>query len=410
MPSRLCHQSSVTRLLQPLSTQRPDGGRVNNMWQPSCASTALALVLGLGAATGCGSPPASPLGQSLTRFPEDAFPFPADNQPSPARVELGRLLFFDPLLSANRQVACASCHLPERAMADSRHVGAALAVAGGGVLPRSTPTVFNVRFQHSQFWDGRADSLEALALMPVENELEMGSSREQAVRDVAAVPQYQALFQTAYESPVNEHALRRAIAAFLRSVTANQAPVDKYLAGSEQALSSDATAGFNLFFGKARCSRCHYLPLFAGTEGPSFVNTEFRITGVPERGKSELTRDIGRAGVEGLPEQDASGLRHAFKAPTLRNIDKTAPYMHNGAFDTLEQVVDFYDRGPDAAGYSVPNLDFVMQPGPLGLSREEKRQLLVFLREGLTDLSTLPGVPSSVPSGLPPGGTPPPSD
>ncbi len=376
----------------------------------AAALTSPVLWLGIAASVGCGSVPAPPLGQSLTRFPEDAFPHPADNQPTPARVELGRLLFFDPVLSANRKVACASCHLPERALADSRHVGAALAVPTGGVLPRSTPTVFNVRFQHSQFWDGRADSLEALALMPVENELEMGSSREKAVADVAAVPGYQTLFQDAYASDVNESALRRAIASFLRSVTANQAPVDKYLAGDERALSSDATQGFNLFFGKARCSRCHYLPLFAGTEGPSFVVTEFRITGIPERGKEQLTRDVGRAGVSGLPESEASELRHAFKAPTLRNIDKTAPYMHNGAFDTLEQVLDFYDRGPEARGYTVPNLDFVMQPGPLNLSVDEKRQLLVFLREGLTDLSSLPGVPSSVPSGLVPGGTPPPVD
>ena len=374
------------------------------------ALTSPVLWLGIAASIGCGSVPAPPLGQSLTRFPEDAFPHPADNLPTPARVELGRLLFFDPVLSANRKVACASCHLPERALADSRHVGAALAVPTGGVLPRSTPTVFNVRFQHSQFWDGRADSLEALALMPVENELEMGSSREKAVADVAAVPAYQTLFQDAYASDVNESALRRAIASFLRSVTANHAPVDKYLAGDERALSNDAAQGFNLFFGKARCSRCHYLPLFAGTEGPSFVATEFRITGIPERGKEQLTRDVGRAGVSGLPESEASELRHAFKAPTLRNIDKTAPYMHNGAFDTLEQVLDFYDRGPEARGYTVPNLDFVMQPGPLNLSVDEKRQLLVFLREGLTDLSGLPGVPSSVPSGLAPGGTPPPVD
>lgn len=376
----------------------------------AAALTSPVLWLGIAASVGCGSVPAPPLGQSLTRFPEDAFPHPADNLPTPARVELGRLLFFDPVLSANRKVACASCHLPERALADSRHVGAALAVPTGGVLPRSTPTVFNVRFQHSQFWDGRADSLEALALMPVENELEMGSSREKAVADVAAVPAYQTLFQDAYATDVNESALRRAIASFLRSVTANQAPVDKYLAGDERALSNDAAQGFNLFFGKARCSRCHYLPLFAGTEGPSFVATEFRITGIPERGKEQLTRDVGRAGVSGLPESEASELRHAFKAPTLRNIDKTAPYMHNGAFDTLEQVLDFYDRGPEARGYTVPNLDFVMQPGPLNLSVDEKRQLLVFLREGLTDLSGLPGVPSSVPSGLVPGGTPPPVD
>lgn len=371
----------------------------------TCALFTLAAI-GFSAA-GCSGTATPMLGQSLTRFPEDAFPIPADNQASPDRIELGRLLFFDPILSQNRRVACGSCHLPERALADSRHLGAALAQEQGGVLPRSTPTIFNVRFQHSQFWDGRADSLETLALMPVENALEMGSSRAQAVRDVAAVPEYVRRFRAAYNTDVDEHALRRALASFLRSVTANAAPVDRYLAGNEQALSSEAAEGFELYFGKARCSRCHYLPLFAGTEGPSFVNTEFRITGVPERGQAALTRDLGRGGVSGLPESDVQEFRHAFKAPTLRNIDKTAPYMHNGAFDTLEQVIDFYDRGPEARGYTVPNLDFVLQPGPLGLSSEEKRKLLVFLREGLSDLSQLPGVPASVPSGLQPGGSPP---
>lgn len=368
----------------------------------------LAGLVGLGAVTACGSPPAPPLGQSLVRFPEEAFPYPADNGPTPERVELGRLLFFDPVMSANGRVACASCHLPERAMADGRHVGAALALENGGVLPRSAPTVFNVRFQHSQFWDGRADSLETLALMPVENALEMGSSRAQAVQAVGAIPGYRTLFQGAYGSPdVDEHALRRAIASFLRSVTANAAPVDRYLAGDEGALSSEAQAGFDLYFGKARCSRCHYLPLFAGTEGPSFVSTEFRITGVPERGGSVLTSDPGRAGVKDSPDTGDPARLHAFKAPTLRNIDKTAPYMHNGALDTLEQVIDFYDRGPEALGYRVPNLDVVLASGPIGLSDTEKRQLLTFLREGLTDLSGTPAYPPSVPSGLKPGGTPP---
>jgi cytochrome c peroxidase len=379
----------------------------SHTWASLALCAATTLTAASLATTGCAGPPPPTLGQSLTRFPEDAFPYPADNQPTPERIELGRLLFFDPILSQNRRVACGSCHLPERALADSRHLGAALAQAQGGVLPRSTPTIFNVRFQHSQFWDGRADSLESLALMPVENALEMGSSREVAVRDVAAIPQYGDLFRAAYGTEIDEHALQRAIASFLRSVTANSAPVDRYLAGDERALSAEATAGFDLFFGKARCSRCHYLPLFAGTEGPSFVATEFRITGVPERGQTLLTRDLGRGGVSGLPDVDAAELRHAFKAPTLRNIDKTAPYMHNGAFDTLEQVIDFYDRGPEARGYSVPNLDFVLQPGSLGLTSDEKRQILTFLREGLTDLSHVPGVPSSVPSGLVPGGFPP---
>lgn len=355
----------------------------------------------LGGASACGSPPAPPLGQSLVRFPEDAFPIPADNQPTPERVELGRLLFFDPVLSVKQDVACASCHLPERAMADGRAVGAALSAPSGGDLPRSAPTIFNVRFQHSQFWDGRAESLEALALMPVENPLEMGNTIAGALAAVQAVPEYQTLFRQAY-GELSESSLRRAIASFLRTVTANEAPVDRYLAGDTGALSADAAAGFDLYFGKARCSRCHYVPLFAGTEGPGFVSTEFRVTGIPERGQRTLTTDRGRAMIEPAPY-----FERAFKAPTLRNIEKTAPYMHNGALSTLEEVIDFYDRGGGPGlGYAVQNLDFVLVPGPMGLSESEKAKLLRFLREGLTDLSKTPQTPARVPSGKTPGGVP----
>lgn len=351
-------------------------------------------------ATGCGEvrPPMG--GMSLLRFPEDAFPIPTDNQPTPARRELGWLLFFDPVLSKNKQVACGSCHLPERAMGDGRRVGEALALPERGPLPRSTPTIFNVRYQHVQFWDGRAKSLEELALMPVENPLEMASSAEQAVLDVGAIAGYQERFQAAY-GELTEATLRRAMANFLRSVTSNDTKVDRYLAGDPGALSDEAQAGFDLFFGKARCSRCHYLPLFAGTEGPSFVSTEFRVTGVPERGQALLTKDAGRAHVSGEEE-----LTHAFKAPTLRNIAETGPYMHNGAFDTLREVIDFYDKGPLSRGYAVPHLDFVMARGPLGLTEAERHALEVFLREGLTDLSQSPVLPTYVPSGLLPGGRP----
>lgn len=366
----------------------------------------LALFLSAPTIIGCGGERAPQPSPSITRFPTEAFPIPADNQPTDARTELGHLLFFDPVLSGEKRVACASCHLPEKAMADGRSLGAALALdsataSAGRDLPRSTPTIFNVRFQHFQFWDGRAASLEELALMPVENPLEMAGTIEGALRDVAAIPEYRERFAKTY-GKLDESSLRRAIASFLRSVTANNAPVDRYLDGDTTALSAQATAGFNLYFGKARCSRCHYLPLFAGTEGPGFVATEFRVTGVPERSGTELTVDVGRAGVD-----DRAELRHAFKAPTLRNIAHTAPYMHNGAFDTLEQVVDFYDRGGGPGqGYAVPNLDFVLLGGPMGLSSDEKQQLLAFMREGLTDLSTMPTTPASVPSGLRPAGFP----
>jgi len=358
-----------------------------------------AFLVGLGGLLfGCGTTAQPPQGLSLVRIPEEVFADPTNNQTSPERVELGRLLFFDPVLSENGKIACASCHHPEKGMSDGLPVSAALADPKGGNLTRSSPTIYDARYQFAQFWDGRVATLEEQALKPVENPREMGSTIPKALARVGAIPEYRDRFTEAY-GELTESSLARAIAAFGRSVVANNAPVDRYLAGDSAAMSKDASAGFELYFGKARCSFCHYVPLFNGVEGPEFESTRFRVTGVPERGLAQLTKDIGREEFTHDPRH-----RHAFKTPTLRNVAQTAPYMHNGAFDTLEQVVDFYDQGAGAGQpYSVENLDARVSTGPLGLTAKEKQQLIVFLNEGLTDQSRRPQVPARVPSGLPVG-------
>jgi len=356
------------------------------------------LLAPLGLLFGCGTPAAPPLGLSLVRIPEQVFADPPDNVSTPERVELGRLLFFDPILSENGKIACASCHHPDKAMSDGLPVSAALADPKGGFLTRASPSIFDTRYQFAQFWDGRVATLENQALLPIENPREMGSTIPKAMARVSAVAEYRDRFAAAY-GELTESSMQRAIAAFGRSLTANSAPVDRFLAGDSAALSSAATAGFNLYYGKARCSFCHYVPLFNGVEGPEFASSRFRVTGVPERGLNELTRDIGRQEFT-LDPRD----RHAFKTPTLRNVAETAPYMHNGAFDTLEQVIDFYNQGAGAGqAYTVDNIDSRLRSGPLGLTAEEKVQLLAFLREGLTDSSRRPQVPARVPSGLPVG-------
>jgi len=343
-------------------------------------------------------PTEPPLAPSLVRIPEQVFADPADNISTPERVELGRLLFFDPVLSENGKIACATCHHPDKGMGDGLPVGAALADPLGGNLPRSSPTIYDTRYQFAQFWDGRVATLEEQALKPVENPREMGSTIPKALARVTAIPEYRDRFSAAY-GELTESSMARAIAAFGRSVTANSAPVDRYLAGAAHAMTAEAVVGFNLYFGKARCSFCHYVPLFNGVEGPEFESTRFRITGVPERGVAELTHDLGREEFTHDPRD-----RHSFKTPTLRNVAHTAPYMHNGAFDTLAQVVDFYDQGGGAGQvYSVENVDSRLRSGPLGLTAAEKHALLTFLAEGLSDLSHRPEVPQRVPSGLPVG-------
>ncbi len=350
---------------------------------------------------GCGNPPAPPQGLSLVQIPEQVFADPPDNITTPERVELGRLLFFDPVLSENGKIACASCHHPDKGMSDGLPASPALADPKGGFLTRSSPSIFDTRYQFAQFWDGRVATMEQQALKPIENAREMGSTIPKALARVSAIAEYRDRFAAAY-GELTESSLARAIAVFGRSVTANSAPVDRFLAGDSTALSKEATAGFNLYFGKARCSFCHYVPLFNGVEGPEFEETRFRVTGVPERGKVELTKDIGREEFTQDPRH-----RFAFKTPTLRNVAHTAPYMHNGAFDTLEQVVDFYDQGGGAGQpYIVENIDARIRSGPLQLTAQEKHDLIVFLREGLTDLSRRPEVPARVPSGLPVGSLP----
>lgn len=359
------------------------------------------LLVSSGLLVGCGTSMTPPQGLSLVAIPEQVFADPADNITTPERVELGRLLFFDPVLSENGKIACASCHHPDKGMSDGLPASPALADPKGGFLTRSSPTIFDARYQFAQFWDGRVATMEQQATKPIENPREMGSTVPKALARVSAIPEYQDRFSAAY-GELTESSLARAIAAFGRSITANKAPVDRFLAGDTAALSKDAKAGFDLYFGKARCSFCHYVPLFNGVEGPEFEETRFRITGVPERGLAELTKDIGREEFTHDPRH-----RHAFKTPTLRNIAQTAPYMHNGAFDTLEQVIDFYDQGAGAGQpYVVDNVDARLRGGPLKLTAQEKQQLLLFLREGLTDLSRNPQVPSRVPSGLPVGSLP----
>ncbi len=355
---------------------------------------------------GCDTAPLPGLEKNLYSIPYAAFPLPNDNQPTPQRIALGHLLFNDPILSKNHRIACGSCHRPSLGFADGLPLGAALADPQGGELPRSSPTIWNARFQLAQFWDGRAATLEELALQPIENPREMGNTVENALTEVAAISEYRQRFADAY-GVLDASSLQRALACFVASVISVNAPVDRYLQGESSAMSAEAIAGFNLYFGKARCSRCHYLPLFAGTEGPAFNSVEFKITGVPERGSGprRLTSDQGRAAVPGVEPQPSN--LHAFKTPTLRNIAHTAPYFSSGAYDTLEEVVDFYNKGAGPGqAYDVPNLDPILRQGPMGLSPREQQLLIIFLREGLTDLSTAPPLPAKVPSALIPGGVP----
>ena len=329
--------------------------------------------------------------------PGDGAPAPGD----PAQIALGRLLFFDPLLSTNRERACASCHVPARGFSDGNRV--ALAV-DRSPLPRNAPGLTNVSDQVAFFWDGRAASLEEQIDGPVRNRRELGglSAREIESR-LARIPEYRTLFANTYGTRAPRYAdAKRAIAEYEGTLRSTESTVDRWWRGeiASSSVPEDVREGFNLFAGKARCSRCHFVPVTTSVIPGDFKEQEFTVIGVPgdPAGRS-LDPDPGRYAIT----HDPADLR-AFKAPSLRGIARSAPYMHNGVFQTLDEVVRFYNRGGGRGlGLSVPNQ--APEVAPLHLTEREERALVRFL-EALSDDPALAEItaPDRVPSGLTPGG------
>jgi cytochrome c peroxidase len=219
--------------------------------------------------------------------------------------------------------------------------------------------VYNTGFIPLQFWDGRAGSLEEQAIGPIHNPVEMAETHETVVPKIAKIPGYQKQFRAVFGKDVSLQSIAEAIAAFERTIVSANSSFDKYVMGDRNAMEESAVRGLALFKGKARCILCH--------NGPNFTDNQFHNLGVPQEGM--LKEDLGRYNVSRL-ERD----KGAFKTPTLRSIAETAPYMHDGVFKTLEEVVDFLDKG----GVPNPHLSPLMKP--LGLSAEEKTDLIAFLK------------------------------
>ncbi|HWO03037.1 MAG TPA: parallel beta-helix domain-containing protein [Blastocatellia bacterium] len=338
-------------------------------------------------------------GEGLKRgFP--AMVLRSDNAPTDQknveRVALGRLLFFDPILSGANDISCATCHHPDLGFTDGRGLsmgkgghGLGADRAGGSIVRRGAPTLWNATYNHMQFWDGRAPDLEEQAKGPITSDIEMNENAETLVKELKAVPEYAKAFDSAFGgsdgSAVTMDNAVKAIAAFERKLTANNAPFDRYVAGDHNALSEAQLRGFNLFrSGRTRCFECHGLPTFA--------NRDFKIIGVPEVDPNNP--DYGRFEVT-----KGEGNKYGFKVPTLRNVVLNAPYMHNGKFKTLEEVLDFYAAGGGpGVGFKEPKVDDKIHT--YTITPEEKQDLIAFLYS-LTDESNLPQFPERVPSGLP---------
>ena len=327
-------------------------------------------------------------------FPK--MPLRANNTLTTEKEELGKLLYFDPLLSGDNNVSCAHCHHPDLGFTDNRalsmgHGGVGLGQnrKGGAVLRRSSPTIWNSGYNHKQYWDGRADDLEHQASFPIQDMKEMAQNKDELIKELMAIPEYVRLFNEAFESndkttSVTFENITFAIAAFERTITANNTPFDEYTRGDHLALTKSERKGLNLFRSlKTRCFECHNFP--------TFNNPDFKAIGVPHTNNEEP--DLGRAEIVG------KGYENAFKVPTLRNIALTAPYMHNGVFKTLDEVVDFYAGGGGRAhGFKGTQLDDKIRK--FDLNHEERKDLVAFMH-ALTDESNKPIIPDKVPSSLP---------
>tara|TARA_B110000977_G_scaffold201451_1_gene296102 strand:- start:588 stop:1832 length:1245 start_codon:yes stop_codon:yes gene_type:complete len=306
---------------------------------------------------------------------------------SPEQIDLGRYLFFDPLLSGDGTLSCASCHQPDKGFAD----GQALSVGIDGALAaRSAPTLWNVAFLKSFFWDARASTLEEQVVGPLYSPIEMGNNPVKLLSDLNSNELYTQLFNGAFPNSSETITLKEiytAIIAFQTSLISLNSRYDQYAHGNHKALSPKELKGMNIYRSfVARCSECHTPPLF--------TNQQIAVIGTPE--PIGMSLDIGAE-----KTHNAAKLKGGFKVPTLRNIEKTAPYMHSGRFETLRESVEFYTKG---RGHAVPEgvaMQLHWHIWEPNLTEDELDRIVDFLLT-LTDEKFMPVTPNNVPSGLTP--------
>lgn len=312
-----------------------------------------------------------------------------------AVISLGKLLFFDPILSGNNARSCASCHKPEMAFTDGEVKSVAFNFKGS--IDRNAPTIINAGFQKSQFADSRVQFLEDQVVDVISNSSEMHGQINTASERISKSEEYLKLFQQAFKvtgsNAVTPANVQVALSSFVRSLNGLNSRVDQFLEGKKQALTEGEITGFNLFMGKAKCATCHFMPLFNGSVPPTFNETESEILGVPSKPDTANAKVDTDPGKFNTYKRELH--RNAFKTPTVRNVALTAPYMHNGVYKTLEEVIDFYNRG-GGAGIGIELYNQTLPPEPLNLSLKEKEQLISFLH-ALTDTVGLTSAPQRLP-------------
>lgn len=319
-------------------------------------------------------------------FSRDAIPlsvFPGAVKTDAKIVALGKKLFLENALSGNLKRNCGSCHRPDQYF--SEPLKTSVAFDGKSNVPRNAPTLLYAGFQYSQFWDGRVKSLQEQIKAVIANPQEMNGEHQVIVERIRRSVVYQQDFKDSFPllkgNPVHIDAIVTALAAYVQSLAPRNSAFDRYINGDYKAMNARQLKGFNLFMGKGQCGSCHFAPLFNGLIPPYYKLTEYEILGIPENTDFKHPKpdhDRGRYNFFPISYYEA-----AFKTPTIRNVEKTAPYMHNGVFKDLYQVVDFYNKGGGAGlGLNLPGQ--TLSSKPLNLTEIEMQDIVTFMKS-LTD-------------------------
>lgn len=295
-------------------------------------------------------------------------------------AQLGKELFFDASLSTSGTMNCASCHQPEKAFTDGVRFSKD---NNGDFVQRNAPTLLYASLQQSQFYDARVENLENQILDVINNEKEFHANTEVIIEKLEQSPAYKKRFEVLYKQGIDHKSVRNAIATYIRTLTPFNSKFDRNIAGKENTFTEEETLGFNLFMGKGKCATCHFAPVFNGTVPPYFTESELEVLGIPNSKawkNATVDADVGRYNVA-----KAELKRFSFKTPTVRNASKTAPYMHNGVYDTLEEVLKFYNLG-GGAGIGIELENQTLPPDPLNLSDTEIAAIIAFMNALEDDL------------------------
>jgi cytochrome c peroxidase len=313
------------------------------------------------------------------------------------RQTLGKKLFYDPLFSHNNKRACASCHDSKKGFTDASKTS--LAYDGIHRLKRNAPTLLNSVYNTRLFWDARATTFEEQVEHVLYNKDELNSNYDELIEKLSSCQEYVANFEEAYPSigKINRYTVLASLSSYLQTLRSYNSPFDRGIREEEQITETKIIDGFNIFAGKGKCATCHFIPTFAGNVPPLYTDTETEVLGIPDTNDpltAALDSDLGRYG-NGRITENAEFYLHSIKTPSVRNVSLSAPYMHNGVFTTLREVVDFYNIG-GGHGWGIAPENTTLPSDSLHLSETEIDALILFM-EALSDTTNLTKKPSQLP-------------